>query len=336
MVKASRYKVYLDKPISTRYSKRTSKSGGNGIPSPKPRMLLKLKKSQRASQKQNTSAIASTIVPYKNSLEDPMPPLCERKNDTSPSVTSRNGSLEVSPSNINNAPIEDNIDTIKTDFGISYDTMDVYNEEQERNGPIDDQWCIDNYLHELCALDLDVERTKEDSEALSASDISKKHDKRAHKLEDSFVQGISKVYTLAGKQKWNSMLRSVKNPQFVVGNGSSVVPFAFVAVSGSPSKKKLMLANAMLIDWQINLRKKNTKNDEVCPFYQPSTQNVEMRTFFAHMAKMHDWQFSEAELKGYKGSLTGVVQEMYAQRLEKYVSICIFFFMNYKLYCDID
>ena len=233
MVKASRYKAYLDKPIGTRYSKRTSKSGGNGLPSPKPRMVLKLKKSQRASQKQNTSAIASTIVPYKNSLEYPMP---ERKHETSPTVVSRNGSLEVSPGNINNAPIEDNIDTIKTDFGISYDTMDVYNEEQERNGPIDDQWCIDNYLHELCALDLDVERTKEDSEALSASDISKKHDKRAHKLEDSFVQGISKIYTLAGKQKWNSMLRSVKNPQFVVGNGSSVVPFAFVAVSGFPSK----------------------------------------------------------------------------------------------------
>ena len=127
------------------------------------------------------------------------------------------------------------------------------------------------------------------------------------------------------------MLKNVKNPQFVVGNGSSVVPFAFVAVSGFPSRKKLMLANAMLIDWQINLRKKTTKKDEVCPFYQPSTQNVEMRTFFAHMAKMHDWQFSESELKGYKGSLTGVIQEIYAQRLEKYVSICLTFFYRLQI-----
>ena len=58
----------------------------------------------------------------------------------------------------------------------------------------------------------------------------------------------------------------------------------------------------------------------MCPFYQPSTQNVELRTFFAHMARTHNWQFNENDLKGFTGSLDAVIAELYDQRLKKYVS----------------
>ena len=128
------------------------------------------------------------------------------------------------------------------------------------------------------------------------------------------------------------MLRNVKNPHYVPGNGLIEVPFAFVSVAGPISKKKLMLANEMLKDWQLKLEKKVKVKDGECRFYQPSTQNVELRTFFGHMSKCHDWQFSETELRGFKGSLTGVIQEMYAQRLEKFVSIALSLFYQNTFY----
>jgi len=221
--------------------------------------------------------------------------------------------------------------TVKTDVGITYDTLDldlnndcsmksIPHDECSLHYPSVDEFDIDNYLHQLNSIEQNVERTKEESAALVASDITKKHSKRASKLEDSFVQALSGIYTNQGKQKWNFMLKSVKNPQFVVGNGSPEVPFAFPSVAGIPTRKKLHLANAMICDWQLNLRKKGVVKDGECPYYQPSTQNVELRTFFGHMSKHHDWQFSDNELKGFEGSLYGCIQEMYAQRLEEFVS----------------
>ena len=291
MAKSNKCKAYLDQGISTRYSKRTSKKGMNAFKTTKPTGLtLNLKNSLRCTPKDSPE-------------NDPMPK-----------------SLTPNPST-----------TVKTDFGITYDTrdLDLHNDCDIKGLPYDecslhypsaDEFDIDHYLHQLNSIEQNVERTKEESEALVASDITKKHNKRACKLEDSFVQGLSGIYTTQGKQKWNSMLQNVRNPQFVVGNGSPEVPFAFPSVAGIPSRKKLLLADAMLCDWQLNLKKKVDVKDGECPFYQPSTQNVELRTFFGHMSKHHDWQFSDSELKGFKGSLYGVIQEMYAQRLEKYVS----------------
>lgn len=69
----------------------------------------------------------------------------------------------------------------------------------------------------------------------------------------------------------------------------------------------------MSVDWKINLKKNHLKMDEVCLYYHPSTQNVELRTVLGHMNKMHNWQFSEKYFSGYKGNLSGVVQEFYEQ-----------------------
>jgi len=291
MVKSNKYKAYLDQGISTRYSKRTSKKGMSALQTTKPTGLtLKLKKSLRSSPKRSTE-------------NGPMPKSLTPKEST----------------------------TVKTDFGITYDTLDldlnngcsmksIPYDECSLHYPSVDEFDIDNYLHQLNSIEQNVERTKEESAALVASDITKKHSKHTSKLEDSFVQALSGIYTNQGKQKWNFMLKTVKNPQFVVGNGSPEVPFAFPSVAGIPTRKKLHLANAMICDWQLNLRKKGVVKDGECPYYQPSTQNVELRTFFGHMTKHHDWQFSDSELKGFEGSLYGCIQEMYAQRLEEFVS----------------
>ena len=52
------------------------------------------------------------------------------------------------------------------------------------------------------------------------------------------------------------MLKEVKNPNYIPTLcASTTVPRAFVEVSGVSTQPKLMLANAMIVDWQIDLKK---------------------------------------------------------------------------------
>ena len=143
-------------------------------------------------------------------------------------------------------------------------------------------------------------------------------------MENSFISGIASVHTKDGKQKWAYLLVEVKNPNYTPGNSfSKTVPRAFVAVAGERSRAKLMLCNALVVDHQVNLKKiRKLKTDEF-EYYHPSTQAVELRTFFAHMNTMHDWRYTEKDLSGFKGSLQGVMKEVFAQRLKKYVSYLI-------------
>ena len=47
-------------------------------------------------------------------------------------------------------------------------------------------------------------------------------------------------------------------------DGSSEVHRVFVVCTGSPTRNKVLVANAMVVDWQLNLKKKIVKEDE-CP-----------------------------------------------------------------------
>ena len=104
-------------------------------------------------------------------------------------------------------------------------------------------------------------------------------------MEKSFKKGLAAVVTDDGKQKWAYMLEEVPNPNYVPGNGTETVPRALVSVSGHVSQPKLMLANAMVVDWQVDLKKVMVGPNDKFPYYQPSSQATELRTFFAHMKK---------------------------------------------------
>ena len=112
------------------------------------------------------------------------------------------------------------------------------------------------------------------------------------------------------------MLEPVKNPSSL---GSAEVPFCFVACSGITSQQKILLGNGMLVDWQLNLTKKKFKEGE-CPWYQPSTQGTNLRTFFGHMSKCYDWKFSEKDLKNFEGCLDGVLKIEFDRREKEWVS----------------
>ena len=101
------------------------------------------------------------------------------------------------------------------------------------------------------------------------------------------------------------------------------MPLAFVVGAGEITMVKRELVNAMLCDWQVDLKMKRPPKeggDKTCPYYSPGTQNKMLRTFYAHMKREHEWKFTEKDFKGWTGCVDGVLSEIYKQQLEKYVS----------------
>ena len=95
---------------------------------------------------------------------------------------------------------------------------------------------------------------------------------RASKQEQSFLDGLVVVRNKDGNQKWASLLVEVPNPNKtnsrVGSEHSEMVPKVFVVLAGGKSQKKIELVNAMLCDWQVDLKKKKTpKGKNECPYY---------------------------------------------------------------------
>ena len=85
-------------------------------------------------------------------------------------------------------------------------------------------------------------------------------------------------------------------------------------------KPKQELVNALLIDWQIDLKMEKKPKHQECPYYQPDSQNVGLRTFLSHMKKTYGWVWEQKNFTKWDGCLNGVMTEVYEQRYKKYVS----------------
>jgi hypothetical protein len=120
------------------------------------------------------------------------------------------------------------------------------------------------------------------------------------------------------------MLEEVPNPFYtgLTNDQAKMVPRAFTAVAGEKTPIKLQLANAMLVDWQLNDKKVNSgsKDFSGCPYYQPSTNNGRIRSFFGFMSKYHDWKYTTGCFVNFEGCLSGVISTLYEQRRNEYVS----------------
>ena len=76
--------------------------------------------------------------------------------------------------------------------------------------------------------------------------------------------------------KWAKLLEEVDNPNYRAGRCSRYrlekIPLAVVAVAGDKSIEKRDLVNAMLVDWQIDLKMAHKpKAEKKCKYYAPST-----------------------------------------------------------------
>ena len=98
------------------------------------------------------------------------------------------------------------------------------------------------------------------------------------------------------------------------------IPDFIVQFSGRITTNKKVLANSILVDWQVGLKKvKQTKNDE-CPYLQPSAQNVMLRIMIGRLKKHYNFHFSLDHFCGWTNSLGAVMGNLYTQRLAEYVS----------------
>ena len=80
----------------------------------------------------------------------------------------------------------------------------------------------------------------------------------------------------------------------------------------------------MLCDWMIGLEKTRApKGNKKCKYYAPGSQNVTLRTFFAHMKKEHEWEWQLGDFKNWPGCLDKMLKVVYNQRLNEYVSTYI-------------
>ena len=123
----------------------------------------------------------------------------------------------------------------------------------------------------------------------------------------------------------------VPNIFYDLGRGltSKKIHNIFVMMSGQRSNEKRDLANQALRDWQVDLKKKvpkkgkkRMKNGEevkVCPYYSPSTQNLELRTLLAKLKDQYNFRFVLRDFNNFEGSLGGVMAAVYRQRYEEWV-----------------
>ena len=176
--------------------------------------------------------------------------------------------------------------------------------------------------------ELDVERNEDEVAAINSNDITKEHFKRSNKLENDFLNAIANIMTRNGKQKWATLLAEVENPFFRATRKhrtckKEMVPLLVTACAGEREKEKLELTNALIVDWFIQMKKvRLPKNGKECPWYAPSSQNMQLRTFLSHMNKTYGWPWKQSDFTGWDGCLNGVMKELYNQRYEKWVSWC--------------
>ena len=64
---------------------------------------------------------------------------------------------------------------------------------------------------------------------------------------------------------------------------------------------------------------KNGEEVKVCPYYSPSTQNLELRTLLAKLKDQHNFRFVLRDFNNFEGSLRGVMAAVYRQRYEEWL-----------------
>ena len=115
------------------------------------------------------------------------------------------------------------------------------------------------------------------------------------------------------------MVELVDNP-IKVGNPPPRVARVFVALAQRTNATKV-LANKILCEWQIQLKMKQPNPETKCPWYQPVVQNMRFHGFLSRLKTRYGRQMSYADdFRGYEGSLSAVLKQLYREREQKWVS----------------
>ena len=183
---------------------------------------------------------------------------------------------------------------------------DSTNESEKEDG-----FDVSDYLNEVAGMESEIVRSVSETTALRALDITRGHHRRQDRLEKAFLEGVRRIVTKENVMKWGKMLELIPNPHWTprMSPDAKVVPRCFVLFGGDITHQKLSLCNDMLIDWQMNYKKQRFKEGE-CPWYSVDVQNMEVRTFLAHMAKTCTWRYTTKHFSNFEGSLLVIIVEI--------------------------
>ena len=154
--------------------------------------------------------------------------------------------------------------------------------------------------------------------AMTCLSTTQRHDIHSLNVIDDFIQCLRVV----PNSKWLQMLTPVANPFRLDRNSPKEIPALFLMCSGKENYGKRKLANLALIEWQGRTRKENVKDDSKLIWYQPSTQNQRLRTFFGTMCQWFDWQFTLNSFTFVRG-LDGFLKALYSSRLKKFADVSL-------------
>jgi hypothetical protein len=108
------------------------------------------------------------------------------------------------------------------------------------------------------------------------------------------------------------------------------IPAIFKILSGPKDPEKIKLANTVLVDWQVNLKKKvkkskkrkskeeeEEKEEEKFVCIMPQAANQKIFGFFPYMSRHYQWEFVEKDFHGFRGCLDGVMKSLFLSRFEE-------------------
>lgn len=206
----------------------------------------------------------------------------------------------------------------------------------EQTATIMDPFAI---LDNLQRLSETVVRDNSEVVALNSKGMTSDHFSRGCRIVQSFLSGIGNMgkclfevivtdtwfvlalltlyeVTKEGTQVYQELLKPVD----MVRRGQKLeVPAIVKLLAGEVDDTKVMIANRALVDWQLGL-KLVKPNKSGCPWYAPTTQATDLRTFFAKMQKEYGWKLNEANFKGFDGCVHAVMAEAFQQREREWVS----------------
>ena len=137
---------------------------------------------------------------------------------------------------------------------------------------------------------------------------------------------------LKSTPRFARLAEEVDNPCHFSGCGFKVVPRAFAVAYNTKSWHVVQLMNAVLIDWQENLKMKRPDPATGCPFYKASSQSKMLRVFLATMTKNHGWLLALDDFSGFEGCLASFMKDLYTARGKAWVSLYVLF---YFMFCCI-
>ena len=129
---------------------------------------------------------------------------------------------------------------------------------------------------------------------------------------------------------WAKILVLVPSKFYNLGQGltNKNIQNIFVMMSGDRSNEKRDLANQALRNWQVDLKKvkkvrmkkvKKVDKTKVCPYYSPSTQNLELCILLAKLKDQYDFRFVLRDFSNFEGSPRGVMTAVYRQQYKEWI-----------------